>query len=61
MMGCDSGQLTCPHCGETFEISVDPSEGKRQSWISDCEVCCRPLSVRVTIGKRSIEIDADPA
>jgi ribosomal protein S27E len=38
--------ITCPHCGEDFEVSFDPSEGDAE-FIIDCEVCCRPMTVRV--------------
>ncbi len=34
----DSFQVTCPCCGETFELFLEP-DGER-SWVQDCEVCC---------------------
>jgi len=37
--------VVCPFCFETFQVSVDPSEGTHQNWIWDCEVCCRPIDV----------------
>jgi ribosomal protein S27E len=47
--------ITCPHCGEDFEVSFDPSEGDAE-FIIDCEVCCRPMTVHVSV--RSGEIDS---
>jgi hypothetical protein len=41
--------VDCPYCGETNEISIDPSGGKRQSYDEDCQVCCRPWRVNVQI------------
>ena len=36
---------TCPYCGETIEIYVEPDiEG---SLVQDCEVCCNPWRVEV--------------
>ena len=35
---------TCPHCWETIELSLDLSVPE-QSYIEDCPVCCRPMSV----------------
>lgn len=35
---------TCPHCWETIELTLDLSLPS-QSYIEDCPVCCRPLSV----------------
>jgi transcription elongation factor Elf1 len=47
--------ITCPHCGEDFEVSFDPSEGGSE-FIVDCEVCCRPMTV--TVRARSGEVDS---
>ena len=33
----------CPYCARDISIFVDPSGGRQQSFISDCEVCCRPI------------------
>jgi cysteine-rich CPXCG protein len=41
--------VRCPVCGETSEISVDPSGGAAQDYVEDCPVCCRPWKVRVTL------------
>lgn len=43
----DALTIGCPHCGEEFSLAVDPSEGDAQFTI-DCEVCCRPMNVRLT-------------
>jgi hypothetical protein len=40
--------VTCPYCFESFSVQVDPSEGDHQSWVWDCEVCCRPIDVSVS-------------
>ena len=34
--------------GEPLEILVDPSL-RRQDYIEDCQVCCRPMTLQVTI------------
>lgn len=39
--------VTCPHCGETMEIALDPGSGTHQRYVEDCEVCCRPWEVSV--------------
>jgi len=44
----DSVDISCPYCGETVEIIVDCSAGD-QSYIEDCQVCCRPINLTVTI------------
>ncbi|MEM8931359.1 MAG: CPXCG motif-containing cysteine-rich protein [Acidobacteriota bacterium] len=44
----DSALYDCAFCGELNEIDVDLSAGRRQSYVEDCQVCCRPnvLAVR---------------
>ena len=37
--------VSCPYCGESMELVVDPGGGARQEYIEDCQVCCRPWSV----------------
>jgi hypothetical protein len=38
---------TCPHCWERIELTLDLSVPE-QTYIEDCPVCCRPLSVSYT-------------
>ena len=38
----DSACYRCAFCGEVNEIDVDVSAGSRQSYVEDCQVCCRP-------------------
>jgi hypothetical protein len=52
--------ITCPHCGEDFEIPFDPGEGG-SGFIIDCEVCCRPMTVTVRLRAgevNSVEVQA---
>ncbi len=42
----DTEDLPCPYCGQGNAVPVDASAGS-QEFITDCEVCCRPFSVRV--------------
>jgi hypothetical protein len=37
--------IRCAYCGETFELLLEPGA---QEFVTDCEVCCRPLRVTVT-------------
>jgi hypothetical protein len=39
--------VRCPHCGETVTIDLDPAGGKTQTYVQDCEVCCRSWQVSV--------------
>jgi hypothetical protein len=42
-------EVQCPYCGEANEIQVDESAGRRQEYVEDCQVCCRPWSVSVKV------------
>ena len=32
----------CASCGEWNVTTVDESAGRRQSYVEDCQVCCKP-------------------
>jgi hypothetical protein len=36
--------FTCPYCWEEISFLLDFSVAK-QSYIEDCEVCCRPIRI----------------
>ncbi len=52
----DEFLVTCPYCGERVAVYVEPDV--RGSFVQDCEVCCNPWRVSVSIddGERSVEI-----
>ena len=50
----------CPHCAQSSETTVDASQGSSQSYVEDCQVCCRPLLFRVGIENDEAWIEATP-
>lgn len=40
--------FACPYCSEQISMVLDTSVA-RQTYIEDCEVCCRPIEVRYTV------------
>jgi hypothetical protein len=52
--------FVCAGCGEWNETVVDESAGSRQSYVEDCQVCCKPnvLSVRWDLSDAQFVIDA---
>jgi len=48
-------------CGEWNETSVDESAGRRQCYVEDCQVCCKPNLLRVSwhAGAQEFKIDAE--
>lgn len=53
----DSFLVTCPYCGEQVEIFIEPDI--RGSFVQDCEVCCNPWTVRVSVegGERQVHVE----
>ena len=43
-----AADVSCPYCGETIAIPLDPSGGRTQEYVEDCHVCCQPCRVRVS-------------
>jgi hypothetical protein len=41
-------EATCPYCWETIVLELDLSAGS-QAYAEDCQVCCQPLLVRLTV------------
>ncbi|ANO50379.1 CPXCG motif-containing cysteine-rich protein [Woeseia oceani] len=40
-------RIHCPFCGESMHVLIDTSAGD-QSYIEDCQVCCRPMQIAFT-------------
>ena len=40
--------IVCPHCGESFPLEFDLTEGSAE-FVTECEVCCRPINVTVHV------------
>ena len=54
--------FSCPHCGVPLSARLDPSGGRRQQFIQDCEVCCRPIQIRVRFeGEEAADFSAEAA
>ena len=44
----DEYTIDCPYCGESIEILIDASISEQQ-YIEDCQVCCRPITLTVSV------------
>ena len=44
----ETSDQTCPNCNEPIELVIDCSV-PNQSYIEDCQVCCRPMIVNVEV------------
>ena len=43
-------QIECPYCGERIDLVIDRSVGS-QEYIEDCQVCCKPINLSITVGE----------
>lgn len=54
----EPAELQCPYCGESITVVIDCSAGA-QTCIEDCQVCCRPITLRVAIDEDGLpQVDA---
>jgi len=47
--------FTCAYCFEWNETTVDASGGEGQCYVEDCQVCCRPNVLHVSVDPGSGE------
>ncbi len=61
-MGIDATFL-CAYCFRPNDVVVDPSGGIEQEDIEDCQVCCRPNKLHITLepGRSTAAVAAEPA
>lgn len=45
--------FNCPYCGERVSVLVEDLHGG-QSYIEDCEVCCRPIQITYEIRDETV-------
>ena len=46
-------EIGCPYCGERITLLIDGSAGA-QEYIEDCQVCCRPINLNVTVDEEGL-------
>lgn len=44
----ETTRIDCPYCGERIALVIDCSIAA-QEYVEDCPVCCRPMSLYVTV------------
>ncbi|WP_082626779.1 CPXCG motif-containing cysteine-rich protein [endosymbiont of Ridgeia piscesae] len=53
----DAQTIFCPYCGESIIILIDPSI-LQQNYVEDCSVCCRPITLEITLMGEGIAVTA---
>ena len=49
----DEHFFQCPYCWEQISMLIDTSQSN-QSYIEDCEICCNPIQLTVSIQDQNI-------
>jgi hypothetical protein len=52
-----TSEYICAYCGEGNLTFVDLTAGSHQSYIEDCQVCCRPNMLYITLDESTLDID----
>ena len=52
---CMESGFQCAGCGTWNATTVDESAGRRQNYVEDCQVCCKPNLLRVEYDATSQE------
>jgi hypothetical protein len=52
-----TSEYTCAFCGEPNTTFIDISGGMQQSYIEDCQVCCRPNILYIAIDEDTLDIE----
>jgi hypothetical protein len=52
-----TSEYTCAFCGEPNTTFIDISGGMQQSYVEDCQVCCRPNILYISIDEDTLEIE----
>jgi prolyl-tRNA synthetase len=59
MMQDEPVLVTCPYCGEEVEIYLERET--RGVLVQDCEVCCNPWQLRVSVDGDERDVDVSRA
>jgi hypothetical protein len=50
--------VTCPACGESFEVAAPPPGELPAELDYDCEICCRPMVIVVNGDENGVWAEA---
>ena len=55
MSRLEERSIECPYCGEPIDVLLDCSV-PHQSYIEDCQVCCRPIEFSVSVDEDDVSV-----
>ena len=54
-----TAEYFCAYCGEPNLTFIDLSAGRQQSYVEDCQVCCRPNILYIRVDEDTLEVEID--
>ena len=54
-----TAEFYCAFCGEVNTTFVDLSAGNQQSYVEDCQVCCRPNILYLMLDEETLVVQID--
>lgn len=52
-----TAEYSCAFCGEVSTTFIDLSAGMEQSYVEDCQVCCRPNILYISVDRDSLDVE----
>ncbi|MEM6613904.1 MAG: CPXCG motif-containing cysteine-rich protein [Cyanobacteria bacterium P01_C01_bin.72] len=52
-----TAEYSCAFCGESNSTFVDISGGMQQSYVEDCQVCCRPNVLYIYFDEDTLDVE----
>jgi len=52
-----TAEYYCAFCGEPSTTFVDLSAGSTQSYVEDCQVCCRPNILYISVDEETLDVE----
>jgi len=49
-------EFVCAFCGESNPTFIDVSAGNQQSYVEDCQVCCNPNILYISVDEETLEV-----
>ena len=50
-------EFLCPYCACPNTIALEGGQGRRYALVTDCEICCRPIRIKVLMGNLGCELE----
>ncbi len=53
----NTAEFICAFCGESNPTFIDVSAGFQQCYVEDCQICCNPNVLYITVDEETLEVE----